>query len=189
MPPDARSFLARLAADPATATTEKLVAALGATDPILGGGLYFGPVLDGRNLPRHPFFPDAAPQGLRIPLLLGNTVQETRAFFPPDHRLLADLDWSNLPGRLGPELRVDIAPERVVAAYRRWFPEYGPREVFWSATTAGRSWRGQIIEAEERARAGAPAFVYQLDFEAARRPTTSGWLSEPQLTRARRVRR
>jgi para-nitrobenzyl esterase len=163
----AETFLAKLGADPATATAEQLVAALRATDPILGGDVYFGPVLDGRNLPRHPFYPDAAPQGLRIPLLLGNTVQETRAFFPPDHRLLVDLEWSNLARRLGPELRVDIAPERVIEAYRQWFPDYGPREVFWSATTAGRSWRGQIIEAEERARAGAPAFVYQLDFESA----------------------
>jgi para-nitrobenzyl esterase len=163
----AETYLAQLGTDPATATTEQLVTALGATDPILGGGVYFGPVLDDRNLPRHPFYPDAAPQGLRIPLMLGNTVQETRAFFPPEHRLLVDLDWGNLAKRLGPELRVDIAPERVVAAYRQWFPDHGPREVFWSATTAGRSWRGQIIEAEERARAGAPAFVYQLDFESA----------------------
>lgn len=163
----AQTFLAALAADPAKASPEQLVAALAATDPILGGGIYFGPVLDGHNLPRHPFYPDAAPQGRGIPLLLGNTVQETRAFFPPSHPVLSGLDWNTLAQRLGPELRVDIAPERVIAAYREWFPDFGPREVFWSATTAGRSWRGQVIEAEERARAGAPAFVYQLDFEAA----------------------
>ena len=30
--------------------------------------------------------------------------------------------------------------------------------------TASRSWRGAIIEAEERARAGSPAYVYQLDW-------------------------
>src|SRR3546814_11552133 len=34
--------------------------------------------------------------------------------------------------------------------------------------TAARSWRGQVEEAEARAKAGAPAFVYQLDFEAAK---------------------
>ncbi|MGN6597164.1 MAG: carboxylesterase/lipase family protein, partial [Sphingopyxis terrae] len=34
--------------------------------------------------------------------------------------------------------------------------------------TAARSWRGQVEEAEARARAGAPAFVYQLDFEQAK---------------------
>src|SRR3546814_16349392 len=34
--------------------------------------------------------------------------------------------------------------------------------------TAARSWRGQVEEAEARAKAGAPAFVYQLDFEDAK---------------------
>jgi para-nitrobenzyl esterase len=164
----AEAFLQRLDGDPATATVEQLVAALGAVDPVLGGNVYFGPVLDGRNLSRHPFYPDAAPQSLHIPLLLGNTVAETRAFFRPDHPLLVGLDWTNLAQRLGPELRVDIAPESVVAAYREWFPQFEPARLFIAATTAGRSWRGQLIEAEERARAGAPAFVYQLDFEDAK---------------------
>lgn len=164
----AHAYLARLGFDPATADVERLVGALDAVDPVLGGGVYFGPVVDGRNLHRHPFFPDAAPQGLRVPLMLGNTLRETRAFFPATHPKIAGLDWSNLAERLGPELRVDIAPERVVAEYRRWFPGYGPQDVFYAATTAGRSWRGQVIEAEERARAGAPAFVYELDFEQAK---------------------
>jgi para-nitrobenzyl esterase len=153
--------------DIAKVPVSSLVGALSTTDPILGGSLYFGPVLDGRNLLRHPFWPDAAPQSLHIPMMMGNTVAETRAFFPPDHAKLQGLNWDNIAERIGPELRVDIAPERVVAAYREWFPNKSAQEIFIAATTAGRSWRGQIIEAEERARAGAPAFVYQLDFEQA----------------------
>lgn len=163
----ARAFLAKLGKDPASASQQEIVAALDAVDPVLGGGVYFGPVLDDRALLRHPFYPDAHPQSLGIPLLLGNTVAETRAFFPPTHPKLQGLDWTNLAERLGPELRVDISPERVVARYREWFREYSPEQVFIAATTAGRSWRGQIIEAEERAKAGAPAWVYQLDFENA----------------------
>lgn len=163
----ARAFLAKLGKDPASATQQELVSALEAVDPVLGGGVYFGPVLDQRTLTRHPFYPDAHPQGLGIPLMLGNTVAETRAFFPPTHAKLQGLGWVNLAERLGPELRVDIAPELVVARYREWFPAYSAQQVFIAATTAGRSWRGQIIEAEERAKAGAPAWVYQLDFENA----------------------
>ncbi len=163
----ASAYLARLAADPASASTASLVNALDATDPIMGGKVYFGPVLDGRSLLRHPFYPDAHPQGLSIPLMLGNTVAETRNFFPPGHSLLQGIHWTNLAARLGPELRVDISPEQVIAAYREWFPGYDAAEVFIAATTAGRSWRGQVIEAEERAKARAPAFVYQLDFERA----------------------
>lgn len=55
-------------------------------------------------------------------------------------------------------------PEAVIAGYRRMHPDWSPDQVLIAATTAGRSWRGAVIEAEERARAGAPAWVYQLDF-------------------------
>jgi para-nitrobenzyl esterase len=40
--------------------------------------------------------------------------------------------------------------------------------VLFAATTAARSWRAAIIEAEERARAGTPAFAYQLDWVSPR---------------------
>ena len=147
-----------------TLPIEKLVEALDTTDPILGGGLYFGPVLDMKWLTRHPFWPDANPQGLSIPMMLGNVHDETRAFIPPDSARVQGLTWDNLAERMAPELRIDILPEWVVAEYRRHFPDWTPTEIFYGATTAGRSWRGQVIEAEERARAGVPGFVYQVDF-------------------------
>ena len=55
--------------DPARVPVAALIEALAATDPILGGGVYMGPVLDMRHLSRHPFWPDAAPQSLGIPML------------------------------------------------------------------------------------------------------------------------
>ncbi|WP_076071485.1 carboxylesterase/lipase family protein [Sphingomonas montana] len=145
---------------------ERLLDALSAHDPIQTGGVYFGPVLDDRALLRHPFWPDAHPQSNGIPLILGNTHDETRGFFDSARAPLLGLDWSNLADRMGPELRVDILPETVVAAYRGWMPAASPADIFFAATTAGRSWRGQIEEAEARARAGVPAWVYQLDFPA-----------------------
>ncbi len=185
----ARAYLAKLGMDPVTAPVEALVAALDTVDPVLGGGVYFGPVLDGRSLPRHPFYPDAAPQSLGIPMMMGNCVAETRAFFPPDHLKLRGLDWSNLARRMGPELRIDIDPDMVVRTYRGWFPDLSPARIFIKATTAGRSWRGQVIEAEERARAGAPAFVYQLDFEDAKHTDDIGlsFGTSPDMTPARQA--
>ena len=44
------------------------------------------------------------------------------------------------------------------------YPDYTPSQVFFAATTAGRSWRGAVEEAEARARQGSPAWVYQLDW-------------------------
>jgi para-nitrobenzyl esterase len=163
------AFLAKLnGADPATAPVEQIIAALSATDPILGGGVYMGPVLDMRNLHRHPFWPDAAPQSLGIPMMLGNTVMETRAFYAADGKQLAGLNFDNLAVRIAPEMRIDVHPEWVVGEFRARYPKAEPLELFHRIVTTARSWRGQVIEAEERAKAGAPAFVYQLDFERAK---------------------
>ena len=152
------------AAEAATLPAERLLAGLAVRDPFTPGGLDFGPVLDERSLTRHPFWPDAAPQGLKIPMIIGNTRDEARAFVArPDPFAMG---WDEVAGRIAPEMRVDIDPDHVVAEYRRLYPDYSPSEVFFAAVTAGRSWRGAVIEAEERARAGAPAFVYQLDLSS-----------------------
>jgi len=155
-------------ADPATVPALQLIAALSASDPIMGGGVYMGPVLDMRSLQRHPFWPDAAPQSRHIPMMMGNTVAETREFFPPGHPRLQGLDWSNLAARIAPEMKVDISPEWVVQQFRARYPADDAARLFHRIVTPARSWRGQVIEAEARARAGAPAFVYQLDFEQAK---------------------
>jgi para-nitrobenzyl esterase len=145
----------------------KLVEGMAAADPFTPGRLYFGPVLDQRVLHRHPFYPDAHPLGLKIPLILGNTRDETRAFLANSKPDPFAMGWDDVGSRIAPEMRVDIDPDHVVAQYRSLYPAYSPTEVFFAATTAARSWRGQVIEAEERARAGAGAHVYQLDL-----PTT-----------------
>ncbi|WP_396595357.1 carboxylesterase/lipase family protein [Brevundimonas sp. R86498] len=153
------------AAEVATLPVETLLKASEITDPVLGfGSLYFGPVLDDRSLPRHPFYPDAPTQSAHIPMIIGNTHDETRAFLggdPANHTL----GWDDLPGKMTfANMRIDVAPEPVIAAYRGMYPDYSPSDVFFAATTAARSWRGAIIEAEARAAAGTPAFVYQLDW-------------------------
>lgn len=147
-----------------TMPVERLIEAAGATDPILGGSLYFGPVLDGRSLTRHPFWPDAPAQSAHIPMMIGNTREETLAFLGGD-QANAGLTWETLPARLTPsQMRIDVAPEEVVAWYRREHPEMSPDQVLIRATTAARSWRAAVIEAEMRAAQGSPAFVYQLDW-------------------------
>ena len=153
-----------------TMPVERLIEGLGATDPILGGGVYMGPVLDMRWLERHPFWPDAAPQGNAIPMMLGNTLNETRAFIDPDGPLTRGLDWCNLADRMAGELRIDLLPEWIVEQYRAHFPDWSAERILYAATTAGRSWPGQVIEAEARAQANAPTWVYQVDFQSPMQP-------------------
>lgn len=153
-----------------TMPVARLIEGLEAADPILGGGVYMGPVLDMRSLTRHPFWPDAAPQGNAIPMMLGNTLDETRAFIDPDGPLVRGLDWGNLAARMAGELRIDLSPEWIVDQYRARFPDWSAERIFYAATTAGRSWPGQVIEAEARARADAPTWVYQVDFQSPTQP-------------------
>ena len=148
---------------------EKVLEASRGPDPLLGSGsLYFGPVLDDVALPRHPFFPDAPPLSHDVPLLLGNTRDETRTLIGRNKPECFELPWDGLAERIEKELegRTDIDGDRVVREYRRLYPSYTASEVFFAATTAGRSWRGQVIEAELRARANAPTWVYQLDWRS-----------------------
>jgi para-nitrobenzyl esterase len=168
----ARAYLDALGVKPGDAAAldalplERLVAAIDTRDPsIANSSIYFGPVLDERGLPRHPFYPGASPVSAGVPMIIGNTHDETRYFFRSDTSLFA-LTWDELPARLGPEMRVDIDPDYVTAAYRRLYPNYSPTDVFFAATTAARSWRGAVIEAELRARQGAPAHVYELDWRS-----------------------
>jgi para-nitrobenzyl esterase len=170
----ARELLAKLgvplehAAELARLPVADLQRAHAATvDPYIGrGSCYMGPVLDERTLTRHPFYPDAPPLSAHIPMMIGNTHDETRGLIGRSDPKTFELTWDELPARLEAELRVDISGALVVAEYRRLYPQYSPSDVFFSATTAGRSWRGAIIEAEARAAQGSPAYAYQLDWRS-----------------------
>jgi para-nitrobenzyl esterase len=130
---------------------------------------YFGPVKDGRSLPRDPFDPDAPPLSATIPMILGNTRGETRNLIGRGDPTLFDLTWETLTPKLEANSPFMGTLDRgaVVADYRRLYPSYSPADVFFAATTASRSWRGQVIEAERRAAQAAAAphtWVYQFDW-------------------------
>lgn len=143
---------------------QQLLEAVKLRDPsrVENTALYVGPVLDARNLPVHPFWPQAPRQSAAIPMVIGNTHDETRAFLGNDPKNF-ELSWEELPARLEAQQYVDLLPSVVIAEYRRLYPQYTPSEVFFAATTAGRSWRGAVEELEARARQGAPTWAYQLD--------------------------
>jgi para-nitrobenzyl esterase len=84
-----------------------------------------------------------------------------------------------MPEKLIPNMRVDIQPEMVINEYRKLYPQLSPGDIFFKITTASRSWRGAIIEAEERAKAGAPTYAYQLDWAT---PKDNGKFGAPHAS-------
>ena len=156
-----------------TMPAERLVEALDMTDPVTRDGrITFWSVMDMRSTPAHPFYPTAPLRSAHIPMIIGNTRDETRAFLGGDPANFA-MTWEQLPDRLDEEMVVDIDRDYVIRRYREHHPDYSPSEVFFAATTAGRSWRGHLIQAEARADIGAPAWMYQLDLPS---PTQGGQL-------------
>jgi para-nitrobenzyl esterase len=147
-----------------TIPIDRLVEAMGMTDPLENKGeISFTSTLDHGVLPRHPFVPDAPREAAHIPLIVGNTHDETALWIEKMLRA-GDTTWDNLPQRLAQNTVKDLAPDHVIARYRALYPERTPGQILLAATTAGRSWPGHLIQAEERARIGAPTWMYQLDF-------------------------
>ncbi len=89
---------------------------------------------------------------------------ETRAFLGGGESNFT-ITWAQLPEKLIPNMRVDIQPEAVIEKYRKLYPKLSASDLLFKITTAPRSWRGAIIEAEERAKSGFPAYAYQLEID------------------------
>ncbi len=148
-----------------TLSADKLLAALNARDPsIANSRLYWGPVLDDVTMTAHPFWPEAPALARDIPMVMGNTREETGSLIARGDPAIFDLTWESLPVRLERDLVSDVDVHNTIRLYRTLYPNLPPAQVFLRATSAGRSWRAQVIEAEARARQGAPTWVYQLDY-------------------------
>lgn len=164
-----RAFLDHLGLTPeragelANLPAARLVEALRMADPIEKGGIYFHSVMDHAALPRHPFVPDAPRESGHIPMIVGNTHDEARAFTAGDERNF-HLTWDTVAAKLAPEFVVDLNAQYVVDWYRQRFPQMSPSDVFFAAATCGRSRPGHLIQAEERAKLNGPTWMYQLDF-------------------------
>ena len=139
------------------------------------------PVVDGRSLPRDPFSPDAPPLSQSVPMILGNTHDETRGLIGGSQPALFHLEWKDVAGALKQNVGVylgPVAPETIVERYREWYPQYSPSDVFFAAATAFRSWPGQVIEAERRAESPAQprTWVYQMNWNS---PVAGGKFGAP----------
>jgi para-nitrobenzyl esterase len=139
------------------------------------------PVVDGRALPRDPFSPDAPPISNDVPMILGNTHDETRGLIGGGQPSLFSLTWDELPTALEKSVGTylgPLTPETIVARYREWYPQYSPADVFFAAATAFRSWPGQVIEAERRAESAAQrrTWVYEVDWPS---PVAKGRFRAP----------
>jgi para-nitrobenzyl esterase len=123
------------------------------------------PVVDRAILPRNPFDPDAPALSEMVPMILGNTHDETNV---PSRGAMT---WETAPAALKSAVSEYLGPysaEEVVAKYREIYPNYTPEQVATAAATAFRAWPGQRWEAERRAanpKSQPHTWVYQMNFQ------------------------
>jgi len=118
--------------------------------------LGWGPVVDGKLLPQHPFDPTAPAISAQVPMLIGTTLNEfTTALNHPEYesmneaeakKRLADVYGNN--------------PEYIIQVFRAAHPDAKVFDILSLAMTA-QVRQGAVIQAERKAAQGAaPAYLY-----------------------------
>jgi len=129
------------------------------------------PVVDDVILFRNPFDPDAPKLSETVPMMLGNTHDETGAVNGP-----ASMTWEQAPDAVDRGVHEYLGPvtaQEAVDAFRKADPTYTPQQVARAVGTAFRAWAGQRMEAERRAAnpvSQPRTWVYQMNFKGA-----DGW--------------
>jgi para-nitrobenzyl esterase len=131
---------------------------------------YWLPVMDGGVLARDPFTPDAPGISASIPMMLGNTHDETSiAAAGMLGGKTGDSAWAGAPGVLKESVGQYLgaySPEEVVRRYREIYPEMAADRLVVAASVAFRAWAGQVIEADRRGASGrANTWVYRMDWK------------------------
>lgn len=134
-----------------------------APPPGTGGGLNWGPTVDGRSIPRHAWDPAAPEFSATVPLLVGSVLNEFGNSIQAGDPSLDAMGIDDARARLAAQ-RGARAPE-IFALFQRKFPKATPYEILSRITgmTARTNAIAQAtLKAEQR---GAPAYVYWFQWQ------------------------
>ncbi|MPZ30576.1 MAG: carboxylesterase family protein [Rhodospirillales bacterium] len=125
----------------------------------------FGPVIDGNLLPNQPFDPAAPAVSDDVPLMIGDTKDESAIFLAPD-----DAVWNRTISE--DELRRRVAAvardaaDSLLAYYKQRDPAASPADRLITALTASNFAVRSVLLAERKAARGrAPVWKYSFDWE------------------------
>jgi para-nitrobenzyl esterase len=119
-----------------------------------GGG--WGPIVDGKVIPAHPFDPGAPAISANVPMLIGTCLNEmVNGTDNPERETLTGDELSKRVTARYNDKAADI-----IAAYRKEYPKESPFGL-WAAISAAGMRQNAIAQAERKAaHGGAPAYMY-----------------------------
>jgi len=112
----------------------------------------FSPVVDGVNLPQHPYFPEPTPEAADVPMIICSTMNESSP--NRDDASLEDITFDGVKERL--QARYGENASAAVDAYAASFPDKRPVEI-WSLLSSTR--QGVVNLANQKIKQPAPVYV------------------------------
>ena len=135
-------------------------------DPTDAGPFGFGPVVDGVNLPSHPFDPTAPAISSSKPLMVGWNEDEYTFFaWQMKDTSAIGLDWTGLDekvkGQYGPDAK------QIIETYRSTMPDASPTDIFVAIASISMMGLGSIEIAEKKAAQNeAPVYLYHFGYKS-----------------------
>jgi para-nitrobenzyl esterase len=126
----------------------------------------YGPVVDGKVLPQHPFDPSAPAISRDKPLMVGWNEDEYTFFamFAKDTTGFG-LDQAGLRAKLEPRFGADTA--RIIDTYQRSRPSASPTDLFVAIQSVTMMGLGSIAIAQRKAVEGrAPVYLYNFGYKS-----------------------
>jgi para-nitrobenzyl esterase len=125
---------------------------------------YFGPVVDGKYLPTHPYDPVGPAISKNVPVIIGSNKQESLLQLQNKPELL-NLDEAGLRAQL--DARLGNRAGHFLEIYRKAMPGASPTELFIALTTHQWMWVDTTRRCERQvALHGAPVYTYIFDYES-----------------------
>jgi len=126
----------------------------------------FGPVVDGKVLPNHPFDPSAPAISRNKPLLVGWNEDEW-AFFAWERKEteFVTYDFSALFKKLEPSYGVNT--QKIIDTYRKSRPKASPAEIYIAISSITMMGLGSVDIAEKKVKqGGAPVYLYNFGYKS-----------------------
>jgi para-nitrobenzyl esterase len=141
----------------------KLAAAAGGRGGPGGGGGGWGPVVDGKIIPRHTWDPDAPSYSADVPLMVGTVLNEMTNSVQMGDASLDAMDMDEVKKRLTAQRGAKAEP--LLAAYQKAYPKETPFDLF--SRIGGLGGRMNALEQAKRkaAQGAAPAYVYWFQWQ------------------------
>lgn len=152
----AAALMAALGVAPAEAAKLRTIPAEQLLEAATKAKVNFSPVVDGVNLPRDPFDPDAPSVSKSVPMIIGSNETETTIMATDEDFQITDTELrERLVGNYGNDM---VA---VIDSYRAHHPGITAPKLLFRITSDMGMRTNAIAQAERKAQqGGAPAFMY-----------------------------